>query len=112
MKTVIIKIASEDEFFQQGRRIAQLADQQKQLPAENIISFEDPAELLELLTPVRLTLLQTITAHPGSITSIAERLGRAADLIERDVDELEKIGLVARGPQGVRLTAEKFQLDA
>lgn len=112
MKTVIIKIASEDEFFRQGRRVAQLADQQKELPVEYIVSFEDPADMRQLLTPARLTLLRAITEHPGSITSIAERLGRAPDLIDRDVDQLEKIRLVTREPQGVRLTAEKLQLDA
>lgn len=112
MKPVIINIASEDEFFRQGKQIAQLADQQKELPVEYIVSFEYPADLLRLLTPARLALLNAITEHPGSITSIAERLGKVPDVVKRDVAELEKAGLVTVEPQGVRLTAEKFKLKA
>ena len=111
MKTVTVNIANVDEFFRQGRLIAQLADQQKTLPSESTISFEDLGELLALLTPARLTLLRTITEHSGSIASIAERLCQAPEAIQHDIEELRKIGLIAVESQGVHLTADRFQLE-
>jgi hypothetical protein len=50
----IIKTETVAAFFERGRKIAQLADQQRPIPAETVISFEDPADLhkwLATLTP-------------------------------------------------------------
>lgn len=112
MNTVILNLANDDDFFRHGRRIAQLADQQKELRAENTVSFEDPADLLKILTSHRLALLRTIKDHPGPIAAIAERLGRTPDAVQRDVDELETLGLAQVAQQAVRLTAEHIKLEA
>lgn len=63
MNTVTIKIANVDDFFQHGRRIAQLADQQMVLPNESSISFEDPADLHKLLAIVDELELATSSRH-------------------------------------------------
>lgn len=49
MTKLIIKTETVTEFFERGRKLAQLADQQRPIPAENVISFEDPADLLKWL---------------------------------------------------------------
>lgn len=49
MTKLIVKIETVEEFFERGRKIAQLADQQLPIPPSHIISFEDPADLRKWL---------------------------------------------------------------
>lgn len=94
MSKLTIKTGTEDDFFQRGRQLARTADRSKELPSESIISFEDPAEVMRLITPARLALFRAIKEMPGSITQIAERLHRDRSAVKRDVDELARAGLV------------------
>lgn len=121
MSKLTIRTATEEDFFKRGRKLAKLADQGARLPAEQIISFEDPAEVLKLLTAARLVVFRAIKSQPGSITAISERLHRDRSAVKRDVDELEKAGLVrveAKALPGhgmmkeVRVTADRFKLEA
>jgi predicted transcriptional regulator len=121
MSELIVKTGTEDEFFKRGRKLAKIADQGGQLPEEQIISFEDPADVLKLLTAARLALFRTIKEQPGSITVIAQRLHRDRSAVKRDVDELAKAGLVnveqkvlpGHGRmKEVRVAAERFKLEA
>ena len=50
MKKFTIKTGTEADFFKRGKTLAKLADQGIKLPAETIVSFEDSADLLRLLT--------------------------------------------------------------
>lgn len=121
MKKVIIKTGSEEEFFKRGRKVARLADQGKPIPEERIISFEDPVEVGRIMTAARLAVFRAVKEAPGSITGIAERLRRDRSAVKRDVDELEKAGLVAvetaispgHGQRKeVTVTAKRFKLEA
>ena len=121
MSTLTIKTGDETEFFKRGRKLAQLADQQQKLPHESVISFEDPADVLKLLTVARLRLFRTIKDQPGSITAISDRLNRDRSAVKRDVDELAKAGLVKVEPRvlpghgrmkEVSVTAQHFRLEA
>jgi len=94
MKTVITT-GGPDEFFKRGKRVAQLADQGKPIPREQTISFEDPEDLARLVTTAKLVLLREIRGCPGSITDIAARLHRDRSAVKRDVDALQRIGLLA-----------------
>lgn len=93
MKTTI-KVASADEFFKRGKEIAKLADQDKRIPHERIISFEDPEDLARLITTAKLVLFRAVRELPGSITDLSQRLHRDRSAVKRDIDELERIGLV------------------
>jgi predicted transcriptional regulator len=95
MKQVTVKTATEADFFQRGREIARLADRAEALPEECVISFEDPAEMLKLLTTARLTLLRKVKEQPGSIAQLAHRLRRDRGAVKRDVEMLARYGLVA-----------------
>jgi predicted transcriptional regulator len=121
MQTVIIKTAQPEDFFTRGRHLAKLADAGERLPHERVISFEDPAELLQLLTPARLALFQAIKDAPGSITAIAERLHRNRRAVKRDLDALARYDLVmieAKALPGhgrmkeVSIGAEHYRLEA
>lgn len=93
MKTTI-KVATPDEFFKRGKEIAKLADQGKRIPRERIISFEDPEDLARLITTAKLVLFREVKQSPGSITDLSQRLNRDRSAVKRDIDELERIGLV------------------
>ena len=64
---VTIKTGSTDEFFHRVRGRAEKLDRGESLPAEITISFEDPMELLSILTSERVRLLRRaktrIAAH-------------------------------------------------
>lgn len=121
MKNVILKAGTEQGFFQRGKTLARLADAGKLLPEERTISFEDPAELLGLLTASRLDVFRSVKNEPGSITVIAGRLHRDRSAVKRDIDQLAHAGLVTIETKvlpghghmkEVRASATRFRLEA
>lgn len=85
MTKLTIKTGTEEAFFKRGRELARVADRGDQLPDECIISFEDPADVMKLITTTRLALFRAVKEAPGSITEISERLHRDRSAVKRDV---------------------------
>ena len=121
MTKLTIKTGTEEDFFKRGRQLARVADQGGLIPDERIISFEDPADVMKLITEARLALFHAVKEMPGSITQISERLHRDRSAVKRDVDELERAGLVTVASKvlpghgrmkEVRATANRFSLRA
>ncbi len=121
MTKLTIKTGTEEDFFKRGRQFAKAADSGEKLPDERTISFEDPADVMKLITAARLALFRTVKEMPGSITQISERLHRDRSAVKRDVDELERAGLVTIADKvlpghgrmkEVRATASRFSLQA
>jgi predicted transcriptional regulator len=121
MTKLIVKTGTEEDFFKRGRQLARAADRGKRLPDEHIISFEDPADVMKLITAARLALFRSVKEMPGSITEISERLHRDHSAVKRDVDELERAGLVTVAERvlpghgrmkEVRATAHRVSLRA
>jgi len=121
MKNIILKAGNEQDFFRRGKTLARLADAGKLLPDERTVSFEDPAELLRLLTVSRLDVFRSVKDEPGSITVIAGRLHRDRSAVKRDVDQLAQAGLVTIETKvlpghghmkEVRASATRFRLEA
>ncbi len=71
MSKLTNKTGTEDDFFQRGRQLARSADRGEVLPSESTISFEDPADVVKLITTARLALFRAIKEMPGSITQIS-----------------------------------------
>ena len=121
MSKITVRAGTEKDFFQRGKTLARLADAGKPLPEERTVSFEDPAELLRLLTASRLDIFRSVKDAPGSITVIANRLRRDRSAVKRDVDQLEQAGLVTIETKvhpghghmkEVRASATRFRLEA
>ncbi len=121
MTKLTIKTGTEKDFFRRGHQLAKAADRGERLPEERIISFEDPADVMKLITTARLALFRAVKEMPGSITQISERLHRDRSAVKRDVDELERAGLVTIADKvlpghgrmkEVRATANRFSLQA
>jgi len=91
---MLIRVSAEEEFFKSGKRIARLADTGKLSGEEKTVSFEDPADLLQMLTTARLAILRVVLEEPRSITEVAECLGRDRSAVKRDITSLAGAGLV------------------
>ena len=121
MKNVTLKASNEQDFFRRGKVIARLADTGQSMPEERTVSFEDPADLLRLLTASRLDVFRSVKSEPGSITVIAGRLHRDRSAVKRDVDQLAQAGLVTIETKTlpghgqmkeIRASADIFRLEA
>ena len=121
MKTLKLKTSTENEFFARGIDIARRADGGVAMPEELTVSFEDPSELLKLLSTARLDVFRAIKERPDSITGVAQRLSRDRSAVKRDIDQLAEAGLVTieikslpgHGRQKeVRPVADRFRLEA
>lgn len=61
----------------------------------SIISFGDPAEMLEAITPSRIDLIRAVLREqPDSITGLARRVNRDRSAVARDIKVLTSLGLV------------------
>lgn len=89
-----ITTAPIEDFFVHGREIARKLDRGEKLEPVRSISFEDPEDMLGLLTTGRVELFRAIKSEPGSIADIARRLHRDRSAVKRDVDILVSAGIV------------------
>lgn len=88
MSRLTVMIGNEENFFKRGEKLAKLADAGKSIPAELVISFEEPAMLLKLLTAARFEIFRMVKSRPDFITGIAESLHRDRSAVKRDIDQL------------------------
>lgn len=93
-ETYTVTTGPVEGFFKQGREIARKLDRGEKVEPVHIISFEDPDDMLELLTHGRVELFRAIKSEPGSIADIARRLHRDRSAVKRDVDVLASAGIV------------------
>jgi len=89
-----ITTGAEKDFFDRGKELARKLDKGETVSPACIISFEDPKELLALVTVARINLFNTIKEEPGSIAEIARRLHRDRSAVKRDVVKLADAGLI------------------
>ena len=94
--TASVKIGTLQNFFDEGKRIARLADAGEPIPESQAITFESVEDRLEYLTPKRVALFEAIKSaeEPESITSMAKRVGRDRAAVKRDIDALQRLGIV------------------
>ena len=95
-KKVNTRIISDgvEGFFGRIREHARKLDRGERLVPEITISFEDPSDLIRVLSAERIKLLKVAKKKPAGITELAHRLKRDHRAVSRDVDLLEKFGLV------------------
>jgi predicted transcriptional regulator len=79
--------------------------------SETNITFHDLETLLAALTPKRLDLLRYVRHHDvRNIKALAVALHRNYKNVHKDVEELTKLGLLARTPE--KVTAPYAEVDA
>ena len=121
MVKLTITTGTEKDFFRRGKEVARKLDRGERISDVNIITFEDPEDILELVTAARVDIFRAVKEEPGSITDIARRLHRDRSAVKRDVDILAAAGLIQvetkpfHGHGRIKFVtalAEKFQLTA
>jgi predicted transcriptional regulator len=93
-KSILIKTGSVDEFFDRLRNTARSIDKGEPIESSCTITFEDPSEMLHLLSETKIELIKAIRRHPDSISNIAKAIKRKRAAVYRDIHELETHGLV------------------
>ena len=94
MRKTEIRVERVERFFERGRKLAKLADQGVAIPSSTIVAFEDVESLLNVLTEKRVLLLKQIKQTPTSITLLAKTLKRDRSAVTRDVQILERFGVI------------------
>jgi len=91
---VDIATGSADEFFKRVRSHAAKLDRGESIPPRISITFEDPLEMLNVLSSERVRLLRWAKAGALPISVLASGLNRDVRAVSRDVVRLEKAGLL------------------
>ena len=122
IKNVKLETGTVDEFFERSKVRAEKLDRIEKLPAEFRITFEDPADLLRVLSAQRLRVLYAIRKKTKpTISGLATILKRDRRAVSRDVKLLEGLGLLRTRNEAnpghgamtvVEPLAEKYHLEA
>jgi predicted transcriptional regulator len=81
-------------FFERSLNRARKLDRGEKLPAEMRLTFEDPADLLRVLTAQRVRVLDAVRKKPAPVSELAMVLKRDRTAVKRDVKILTSFGLV------------------
>jgi predicted transcriptional regulator len=122
IKSVKLDTGTADEFFKRSKAGAEKLDRGEKLPAEFRIAFEDPADLLRVLSAERLRVLRAIrTRTKPTVSGLAIILKRDRRAVSRDVKLLEELGLLRTHDEAnpghglmtvVEPLAKKYHLEA
>lgn len=92
---VILETGTAAEFFARTKEHAKRLDSGEKLAPEIRLIFEDPADLLRVLSLERLRVLRTIRTNKNStISALALLLKRDRKAVTRDVNLLKSLGLL------------------
>ena len=89
-----VGVESMDSFFARMKDNARKLDRGKAVEPGFHVSFEDPADFLEVITPARVRLLREISVEPVALSALALALARDPSAVRRDVALLESQCLV------------------
>ena len=89
-----VGVVSMDNFFSRMKNNARELDRGKAVEPGFHLSFEDPADFLEVITPARVRLLREISTEPVTLSALAMVLARDPSAVRRDVALLESQNLV------------------
>jgi predicted transcriptional regulator len=91
---VTLRTGSTEDFFNRLRERAKKLDRGETLPPGITITFEDPIDLLKVITSERVRLLRRVKEQSQQISALATDLKRDVRAVSRDVSLLEQAGLL------------------
>jgi predicted transcriptional regulator len=95
VKSVIrVGAGTADAFFRRSAARAQELDRGVKLLPEMRLTFEDPVDLLQVLTEQRILVLDAVRRNPAPVSELAAVLKRDRTAVRRDVRILTTFGLV------------------
>ena len=81
-------------FFGRAREHARKLDRGEKLVPEMTISFENPSDIMLILSPQRIRVLEFAKKGARPVSSLASGLKRDTRAVSRDIDLLESFGLL------------------
>lgn len=120
-RTYKVGVGTVEEFMQRSLERARKIDRGERLTPEFRITFEDPLDLLAVITSERVRLMEEIRKKPVGLTELASNLKRNRSAVQRDVKILESSGLVRSWQEPnpghgrrtvVEAVAKRFELTA
>ena len=91
---ITLRVGSTENFFDRLLERAKKLDKGEALPPGITITFEDPEDLLDVLTSERVRLLRRVKGESQQLSALATSLKRDVRAVSRDVSLLEKAGLL------------------
>lgn len=91
---VRIRVSSTEDFFARMRTLAQRLDRGEVVEGSITVSFEDPLDMLRVLSSQRARLLRRVREQAMPIAVLASELQRDIRAVSRDVKLLEEAGLL------------------
>ena len=96
MTTVTIRTGKVDDFFLRAREAALKADRGEPFEEKVTISFEDPDQMLMLLSGGRRRIMLEVMKRPQTVQNLANILNRNRSTIAKEIRYLEEKGLLTR----------------
>ena len=93
-KKLKVSTGTVEAFFERSLNRARKLDRGEKLPTEMRLTFEDPSDLLRVLTAQRVRVLRAVRKKPAAVTDLATVLKRDRTAVKRDVRILTSFGLV------------------
>jgi predicted transcriptional regulator len=84
-----------DRFIERSLGRARKLDRGEKLPAEMTMTFEDPSDLIRVLSAGRVRVLRAVRAKAAPVSELAAALRMDRKAVRRDVSLLESFGLVS-----------------
>jgi len=90
-----VKTGSVEDFFATVKSVMRAADRKEPIKSRvKTLIFEDPLDMLHFLSKAKLILINRIRQQPDSIKNLARDTHRKVTAVSRDINELEKVGIV------------------
>jgi predicted transcriptional regulator len=95
-KTIKIRVSADGTagFFGRAREHARRLDLGERLSSEISVSFENASDMMRVLSAQRIRLLRLARQKPTPLADLAAGLQRDTRAVSRDVDLLERFGLL------------------
>ena len=91
---VTVSSGSVEAFIGRSLERAQRLDRGEKLVPEITMTFEDPADLVRVLSAERVRVIHALREKPAAVSELAATLRRDRKAVKRDVTLLESFGLV------------------
>ncbi len=91
---VTVSSGSVETFIGRSLERARKLDRGRKLPHEITMSFEDPADLVRVLSAERVRVIHAVREKPAPVSELAITLKRDRKAVKRDVTLLESFGLI------------------
>lgn len=93
-RRITVASGSVEEYISRSVSRARKLDRGERLPSEIIMTFEDPADLVRVLSAERVRVLRAVRIKPAPVSELAVTLKRDRKAVRRDVSLLESFGLI------------------